>query len=72
MLMRMNSAADLAHLAESFSFVPPSLLDAARHFALGEALVAGKISHDPTLVRIGARLSDEGGGDIGPGATGHR
>ena len=72
MLMRMNSAADLAHLSESFSFVPPSLLDAARHFELGEALVAGKISHDPTLVRFGARISEEGGGDIGPGATGHR
>lgn len=67
-LMRMNSASDLAHLAESFSFVPPSLLDAARHFGLGEALVAGKISLDPTLVRFGARISEEGGADVAPGA----
>ena len=28
-LMRMNSAADLAHLAEFFSFVPPGLIDRA-------------------------------------------
>ena len=63
LLMRMNSAADLAHLAESFSFVPPSLLDAARSFGLGEALVAGKVSPHPTLVRFGARLSEEGGAD---------
>ena len=64
LLMRMNSAADLVHLAESFSFVPPSLLDAARHFGLGEALVAGKISPHPTLVRFGARISEEGGADV--------
>jgi len=63
-LMRMNSAADLAHLATSFSFVPSSMLDAARHFGLGEALVAGKFSPQPTLVRFGARISEEGGADV--------
>lgn len=63
-LMRMNSASDLSHLAESFSFVPPGLLDAARHFGLGEALAAGKIAPDPTLLRFGARISEEGGADI--------
>ena len=55
MLMRMNSTADLAHLAETFSFVPPTMLDAARHFGLGEALVAGKISPHPTLIRFAFR-----------------
>jgi len=63
-LMRMNSAADLAHLVESFSFVPPSIFDEARHFRLGEALIAGKVSPHPTLVRFGARISEEGGADV--------
>ncbi len=64
LLMRMNSAADLAHLGGSFSFIPSSLLDTARHFRLGEALVAGKISPHPMLVRFGARISEEGGADV--------
>ena len=63
-LMRMNSAADLAHLTESFSFVPPSIFNEARHFRLGEALIAGKFSPHPTLVRFGARISEEGGADV--------
>jgi DNA helicase HerA-like ATPase len=63
-LMRMNSAADLAHLGVSFSFVPAALLAEANHFGLGEALVAGKISPTPTLLRFGARLTEEGGGDV--------
>ena len=63
-LMRMNSAADLAHLVQSFSFVPPSIFDEARHFRLGEALIAGKVSPHPTLVRFGARISEEGGADV--------
>jgi uncharacterized protein len=67
-LMRMNSAADLVHLIESFSFVPPSIFDEARHFRLGEALIAGKFSPHPTLVRFGARISEEGGADVKPEA----
>ena len=66
-LMRMNSAADLAHLVESFSFVPPSMFGEARHFGLGGALVAGKISPNPTLIRFGA---DFGGRRVG--REGHR
>ena len=66
-LMRMNSTADLAHLAESFSFVSPSMFDEARHFGLGEALVAGKFSPHPTLIRFGARVSEEGGADVPSG-----
>ena len=71
-LMRMNSAADLAHLVESFSFVPPSMFDEARHFGLGEALIAGKVSPNPTLVSFGARISEEGGADVvgAPGRDG--
>ena len=63
-LMRMNSIADLAHVAEVFSFVPPALIDRATAFDQGEALVAGKIASHPALVRFGARLSYEGGADV--------
>ena len=44
-LMRMNSLADIGHLAQVFSFVAPGLIDRATTFAQGEALVAGKISY---------------------------
>jgi uncharacterized protein len=63
-LMRMNSAADVAHLTELFSFVPPSLLQRATGFRLGEALVAGKVATTPSLVRFGSRVSEEGGSDV--------
>jgi uncharacterized protein len=64
-LMRMNSTADLAHVGGVFSFVPPGLIDRATTFGQGEALVAGKISSHPALVRFGARISEEGGADVG-------
>ena len=64
LLMRMNSTADLAHVGRVFSFVPPGLIDRATTFRQGEALVAGKISSHPALVRFGARLSHEGGADV--------
>jgi hypothetical protein len=64
MLMRMNSAADLAIVGDVLSFAPPGLLARATTFRQGEALVAGKISSHPALVRFGARLSEEGGGDV--------
>ncbi len=63
-LMRMNSTADLAHVGRIFSFVPPGLIDRATTFRQGEALVAGKISSHPALIRFGARLSEEGGADV--------
>ena len=66
-LMRMNSAADLAYLGDTFSFVPGGLLARARRFGLGEALVAGKIAPEPALVRFGKRISEEGGADVGKG-----
>jgi uncharacterized protein len=64
-LMRMNSTADLGHVGRVFSFVPPGLIDRATTFSQGEALVAGKISSHPALIRFGARLSHEGGADVG-------
>ena len=64
-LMRMNSTADLAHVGAVFSFVPPGLIDRATTFAQGEALVAGKISSHAALIRFGARITEEGGADVG-------
>jgi DNA helicase HerA-like ATPase len=63
-LMRMNSSADLEFAHDAFSFVPPGLLGRATTFRLGEALVAGKISPHPALVRVGPRIAEEGGADV--------
>jgi uncharacterized protein len=63
-LMRMNSTADLAHVADLFAFVPRGLIDRATAFEQGEALAAGKIVSHPTLVRFGARITEEGGADV--------
>jgi DNA helicase HerA-like ATPase len=63
-LMRLNSAADAAFAQAAFSFVPSRLVEQASTFRLGEALVAGKISPNPALVRFGARIAEEGGSDV--------
>jgi DNA helicase HerA-like ATPase len=63
-LMRLNSAADAAFAQAVFSFVPPTLIAQAATFRLGEALVAGKVSPYPALVRFGARIAEEGGADV--------
>jgi hypothetical protein len=44
--------------------VPPRLVEQSVAFGLGEALVAGKLSPVPALVRFGARLAEEGGSDV--------
>lgn len=44
--------------------MPPGLVDRALAFGQGEALVAGKIASHPALVRLGSRLSYEGGADV--------
>ena len=63
-LMRLNSAADSAFIAELFGFAPPGLVGLATDFRLGEALVAGKIASHPVLLRFGSRVAREGGGDV--------
>jgi hypothetical protein len=63
-LMRLNSAADAAFTQAVFSFVPPGLVARAGAIRLGEALVAGKFSSHPALLRFGARLAEEGGADV--------
>ena len=64
MLMRMNSQIDIDDLARIFSFVPEGMLREAAAFRQGEALLAGKLVPAPTIMRIGARLSAEGGSDV--------
>ena len=63
-LMRLNSLADAAFAQAAFSFVPPSLIERSVIFRQGEALIAGKISPEPALLRFGARVSEEGGADV--------
>ncbi|HZB77271.1 MAG TPA: ATP-binding protein [Solirubrobacteraceae bacterium] len=69
-LMRMNSPADTAIVRETHGFAPPGLVDRATSFALGEALVAGKIASQPAFIRFGHRVTREGGGDVGAAAPG--
>ena len=63
-LMRMNSQADLGVVGAAFSSVAPGLLARSTSFRQGEALIAGKLTPHPLLIRFGSRLSEEGGGDI--------
>jgi uncharacterized protein len=64
LLMRINSTADRAAIAERFGFAPPHLVELAGTFGLGESLVAGKFTPVPLLVKTGARLTPEGGADV--------
>jgi len=64
LLMRMNSDGDLADLSRVFSFVPPGLVRGATTFRQGEALVGGMLFPQAAYVRMGARLSREGGSDV--------
>ncbi len=63
-LMRLNSAADAAFVGEMFGFAPLGLIGLATDFRLGEALVAGKLASHPAVLRFGARVAREGGGDV--------
>lgn len=63
-LMRMNSPTDLADIAALFGFAPEAMLRASPHFSQGELLVAGTFVPVPSLGRVGARLTVEGGSDV--------
>jgi len=63
-MMRMNSPRDLAELGDVFGFVPHDVLAESPHFRKGEALFAGAFSEQPQRVRIGRRLTVEGGSDL--------
>ena len=63
-LMRMNSPGDIAELAEVFGFAPLAMLRSSKFFVQGEALVAGGFVPVPGIIRMGARLTYEGGRDV--------
>ena len=63
-LMKMNSASDLAHISQIFSQAPGTFLDQSPHFAQGECLLAGKMVRNPTFGRFEGRYSEEGGTDV--------
>jgi uncharacterized protein len=64
LLMRVNSSADRAALAERFGFAPPDLVELAGSFGLGESLLVGKVAPVALLATTGARLTPEGGADV--------
>lgn len=63
-LMRVNAPRDLAELADVFGFATDALIRRSSGFAQGQALFAGGFTASPTLVQMGARLTEEGGGDV--------
>lgn len=63
-LMKMASPVDLAEIATIFGYVPAALLARSPRFQQGEALFAGSFVPAPTLVRMGRRLTREGGADL--------
>jgi hypothetical protein len=63
-VLRMNSAADLASLAETFGAAPPQLLAQSPAFRQGEMLLAGGFVAAPVLATIGPRVTVETGGDV--------
>jgi hypothetical protein len=63
-LMKMNSASDLAHISQIFSQAPATFLNQSPHFAQGECLLAGKMVRNPTFGGFEGRFSEEGGTDV--------
>jgi len=64
-LMKMTSPVDLAELGTYFGYAPASLLARSPWFRQGEALFAGGFVPTPSLVKMNARLTPEGGSDVG-------
>lgn len=63
-LMKMTSPVDLAELGTSFGYAPSALLARSPWFRQGEALFAGGFVPTPSLVKMHARLTPEGGTDV--------
>jgi DNA helicase HerA-like ATPase len=63
-LMKMSSPVDLAELGTSFGYAPAALLARSPWFRQGEALFAGGFVPTPSLVKMHARLTPEGGTDV--------
>ena len=64
-LMKMTSPVDLDELGTYFGYAPASLLARSPWFRQGEALFAGGFVPTPSLVKVNARLTPEGGSDVG-------
>ena len=64
-LMKMSSPVDLEGLATYFGYAPAALIARSPWFRQGEALFAGGFVPAPTLVKVNARLTPEGGTDVG-------
>lgn len=64
-LMKMSSPVDLEGLATYFGYAPTALIARSPWFRQGEALFAGGFVPAPTLLSVNARLTPEGGSDVG-------
>ena len=56
--------ADTGFAQETFAFAPPGLVARAPQLERGEAVVAGPICPPGALLRVGRRLSPEGGAEV--------
>jgi hypothetical protein len=63
-LMKVNAAATIDLLAQTFSHVPRRMIELAPTFTMGQGLVAGRISPLPMLFSSGRRRSPQGGADV--------
>ena len=63
-LMRVNAPRDLAEIADVFGFAPEEAIRRSSGFAQGQALFAGGFIAEPTFVQMGARITEEAGGDV--------
>ncbi|TIC84529.1 ATP-binding protein [Nocardioides sp. GY 10127] len=63
-MMRMNSPADVEDVSRLFGYLPPAMAAAAPTFRQGEAVMAGRFAPCPMRVRMGDRLTVEGGADV--------
>ena len=64
-LMKMTSPLDLIELGTYFGYAPTALIERSPWFRQGEALFAGGFVPAPSLVKMNARLTPEGGSDVG-------
>ncbi|MBO1902537.1 ATP-binding protein [Leucobacter weissii] len=63
-LMKMSSPRDLEELSQIFGYAPGELIRRSPGFSQGQALFAGGFAREPQLVRMGSRLTEEGGADV--------
>lgn len=64
-LMKMSSPVDLVELGTYFGYAPAELVARSPWFRQGEALFAGGFVPAPTLLKMAARVTPEGGSDVG-------